>query len=133
MVIVTTTTTSTAPTNLKRPSIFGVAVADMNSSDEVTQYLSESQLLEETDVLQYWHSASTWFPVLSELALQTHSRPASSVECESVWSNSGFITSEKRRSLDSDSTSMLAFLYRNLRQMKILKINILNVKLHELI
>jgi len=123
-----TTTVSTARTwsSTKQKAtlterVFGTPT---NSSNELEDYLQEPKLPPTTDVLQYWEDARSHRPVLAAFAMQVFVALTTSVECESIWSNAGYITSEKRRSLDPDSVSMLVFLHRNIQTLEKLGVKI---------
>jgi len=128
----TTTTTMTVTTvtnismvNRKSTSVFGKALqSSSHSGTELEEYLNEPIAPVDTNILQYWHDMRTKRPVLAALARKYLAQLSTAVDCESLWSNAGFITSEKRRCLDPDSVSMLTCLYRNIRQLKKLNVTI---------
>lgn len=55
------------------------------------------------DVLNWWYSKKNVFPKLSQIALNIHSIPASSIPSERLFSRSGNIITGKRTRLNPDS------------------------------
>ena len=78
-----------------------------DSDDEIKRYLEEKREPEDTDVLKWWHDNSYKYPILSKIARDVLSMPASSVASESAFSVSGQVITDHRASLDSKTVSIL--------------------------
>jgi hypothetical protein len=61
----------------------------------------------ETDIYQYWKAKQFEYPIVSKLAKDYLSIPATSALLECVFSNGGDIVTKKRNQLTGDSVRMI--------------------------
>nr|CAD2171629.1 unnamed protein product [Meloidogyne enterolobii] len=83
---------------------------------EVNDYLHTKKLPLGADPFSYWFSqnAIKW-PMLSKLSTKLLSAPASSSESERVFSTTGLIVSNLRKSLKVENVEKLLFLHHNMK------------------
>jgi len=90
---------------------------------ELDAYLWNSQELEVSqNPLQWWKVNENYYPQIAELARRFLSIPATSAPAERIFSLSGQIISERRRShLDADVVDKLIFLKVNMKKIQTLR------------
>lgn len=91
--------------------------AAIEEGDEYTRWLLEpmwtaKQHKEGPTALQYWQQLAPKYPNLSRLALDVLTIPASSAECERVFSCTGDITEPQRRKMGSQLLAALVCVQR---------------------
>lgn len=84
-----------------RPILEAQSLQQMPVCDEIEKYLSEESDL---DAMQYWRSKakSKEFPILSEVAWDVFSVPATSAPIERVFSHAGIASSGRRSRINAD-------------------------------
>ena len=80
---------------------------------EVTNYLTMRLNKILGDVLDFWETHKSMFPILSQLAVLYLSMSASSVGVESMFSTTGLISNGKRSMLSSDKLNRISFIHDN--------------------
>lgn len=70
------------------------------------------------DVLSFWKDQRELFPLLSSIAREIYSIPASNTMIERIFSASKNVVTAKRTSLDCEKLNQLLFLQKNLHQLK---------------
>ncbi|CAF2880279.1 unnamed protein product [Rotaria sp. Silwood2] len=87
-------------------------VFNPSKSDELSRYLSLKTVKTSlTDnLLDFWLENQNFFPVLSKLARQIHCIPTTSAAVEHQFSSAGFITNERRTSLDREQLNNIIFI-----------------------
>lgn len=84
------------------------------AKQEMEVYMNSDMLNLKTDPLLWWREHSWRFPLLSALAKQRLSVPATSVPSERVFSTAGDILSAQRAAMGADKVDMLIFLKKNM-------------------
>ena len=79
------------------------------SSNELDRYLKDELLpqKEEVDILEWWKTNVSKYPVLSTMARDILAIPASTVPSESAFSTGGRVVSDYRRSLTPSTVEVL--------------------------
>ena len=79
------------------------------SSNELDRYLKEELLprKEEVDILEWWKTNVSNYPVLSKMARDILAIPASTVPSESAFSTGGRVVSDYRSSLTPSTVEVL--------------------------
>lgn len=85
------------------------------AKEEILKYRDRDTLGLDGDVLQWWKQQID-LPLLSALAKNYLSIPATSVPCERVFSTAGEIINTKRSLLRPEHVDQLIFLKTNLKQ-----------------
>ncbi|PON54333.1 HAT, C-terminal dimerization domain containing protein [Parasponia andersonii] len=80
-------------------------------SSDLTQYIELDSDIDPNDenfkVLEWWHRRQPRFPVLSQLARDVLTIPASTISSESAFSTTKMIVDERRTSLAPDMVEVL--------------------------
>jgi len=99
-------------------SIYGSVFLKADTIEkELEIYLSDF-VSPSVDINSWWKDNKLKYPTLYILAQKLLSRPPTSVSCERLWSDGGFIINERRSKLDTDVASMLIFLHHDLSELK---------------
>jgi hypothetical protein len=83
------------------------------SVSELSSYLDSdtvSQFNEDFNILSWWHEHKLTYPILSLLAKDVMTVPASTISSESTFSLVGRVIEERRRRLTSDMVEILSCL-----------------------
>lgn len=86
----------------------------LTAEEEVRQYLEESLVKQEHNVLDYWRN-NTRYPSLRKLAKRYLCIRPSTVSSERLFSAAGALVDKKRNRLDPERVKMLIFLNKNLK------------------
>jgi hypothetical protein len=82
-------------------------------------YLLEEQINilnkqnEPNNPLEWWRNNQQNFPILSRIVKRYLSIPATSVECERIFSKAGYLMNKSRASLGEKMLDMILFLCKN--------------------
>jgi hypothetical protein len=88
----------------------GWAVGAVRGICELTVYLDSDNMAayeDDFDILNWWHEHKLTHPILSIMARDIMSVPASTTSLESTFSLSGRILEDRRRRLNSETVEML--------------------------
>ncbi|XP_076298600.1 E3 SUMO-protein ligase ZBED1-like [Lasioglossum baleicum] len=82
---------------------------------EIAMYLSESVVSTDINIMHWWKSNRSRFPLLSTVARRFLAIPATQVTSERLFSTSGNIVTNTRARLCPDNVEQLCFLHNNLK------------------
>ncbi|CAF1024858.1 unnamed protein product [Didymodactylos carnosus] len=111
----TTTNSSSLSTPLSSSSVLSQLITRQRSStsSELTEYLAENELRQQTCPLVWWGQNKSRFPTIAKIARKYLCVPATSTPSERVFSISGIITSDRRSRLSPDCVNSAIFLNKN--------------------
>lgn len=81
--------------------------SDSGFQNELQNYLSMQRVNDKTDILAWWQSHSTIFPVLSRMTRDFFCTPATSVPAERLFSKAALVIRKHRNRLNSESVRSL--------------------------
>jgi hypothetical protein len=104
---------SPPPSQLGRRASTGAVFPSVSSLSELSSYLDSDcvvQYDEDFNILNWWHEHKQTYPILSILARDVLTVPASTISSESTFSLAGRVIEERRRRLTSDMVEVLSCL-----------------------
>ena len=102
-----------SPSQLGRRTSTGALFAAPISLSEMSSYLDSdciTQYDEDFNILNWWHEHKQTYPILSILAKDVLTVPASTISSESTFSLAGRVLEERQRRLTCDMVEVLSCL-----------------------